>query len=230
MATQTQNYKIRRTEIDIPHNNSIITFVYDKRCQGAYSHATDFILRNKLKLPTMAETSSLVLQAFLSYEPEFIDIVNIMKNTYIWAFTGILYAPKGVYFEDNPKMKDEMPYMKEDDIIKKLEKNDPSVRFVPYGYNTEYMSPSELERNPFILGLAGGEGAAKLAEISTLGEIYKDLPWLFAFRRVHSHIINFSALGSGRWLGDRLGIGSVDSGGSGSAFGIINNTENISKY
>ena len=46
MATQTQNYKIRRTEIDIPHNNSIITFVYDKRCQGAYSHATDFILRN----------------------------------------------------------------------------------------------------------------------------------------------------------------------------------------
>ncbi len=83
MVTKTKQYQIRRgkIEIDVPHNEKIITFVYEQYGPGTYVDVGNSIEKSELIKPIMAETASLVHQAHeAENEPEFNNIKNLMKN------------------------------------------------------------------------------------------------------------------------------------------------------
>ena len=112
----------------------------------------------------------------------------------VGVFTGTLYVPdKGAYVQDNPQIKDGMPFMVESELVKKLEDNDPTVRHAPFGFKTRAMTPIQLARNPYVIALAGEEGAEKLAQVANK---HKKKSYLWSFNSVDSPIIRVSAFGS----------------------------------
>jgi len=193
---------------------------------GDYIKVGKNIEKDGLLRPTMAETSSLVHAVFFDKLDEKYSskIKEMMKMRYLWTFTAILYVPnKGAYIQDAPETLDNMLYMEESDLVKKLQRNDKSVRFVPFGYKVEYMTPKELGKNKFVIGLAGREGAEKLAEAA--GK-HKDNPYLWSFKSVNEHKTRVSTVDS-TWNLENGGLivdGDDHSERVGSAFGIQKNT------
>jgi hypothetical protein len=125
--------------------------------------------------PTLAETAYL-LRKEANEGGE--NLTGVLKSQSLWAFNGLLYVPnKGVYIEDRPTIKRDFVTMNESDLLKRLESNDPSVRFVPFGFKTGSMSPAELAENEFARALAGEEGAYNLAYLASH---YFSQPLLFA--------------------------------------------------
>ena len=172
----------------------------------------------------MSEITSLVHTAHNSDDRYSKEIQKRMKDNWLWGFTGILYVPnKGVYIQEDPQIKGRMLFMDECELIRKLEENDPNVRFVPFGFQTGEMTPTQLAENKYIQALVGEEGAEKLAEIA--GK-YKNEPRLWAFKNVDEPSTRVSALGSG-WVfdGGLVVVGEDDgiTGGHGSdncSFGV----------
>ena len=191
---------------------------------GTYADVKSAIEQDKLKGPTMAETVSLVYSAFDSSTNRYsTEIKEIMAKELLWAFTGTLYVPnKGAYIQDDPEIKNGMPFMEESGLIKKLEARDSSVRFVRFGYQVGEMSPLQLAKNPYVIAFAGEEGAEKLAEVS---DKYKYKSFLWSFESVDEITTRVSALDFD--FGRRL---SVDSGlhgdyRNGRAFGVFEKTQ-----
>ncbi len=222
MKTETKQYGIRRgqTEIDVPHKDGILTYAYDKHGPGTYAEVADSIDKAGLCQPTMAETASLVHTAFHADEPEFDAIRQLMKGNWLWAFTGSLYTSRGTYVQDNPVIRDGIPYMEESELVKKLEAGDKSVRFVRYGYPTGEMSSIELAKNAYVKALAGEEGAEKLAEIA---DKRKQRPYLWSLKSVRKPETRVSALDSDKsfdWHGLYVYGDYRGSYGDGHAFGV----------
>ena len=142
-----------------------------------------------------------------------------MKDGRLWAFTGSLYFPKGAYVQNNPETRDGMPFMEESDLIKRLEANDTSVRFVPFGYETREMTSLKLAKNPYVIALAGEEGAEKLAEVADKHK--KHMPCLSSFDSVDKPLTRVSVLSSVWNFGRRLFVGDYRGNVSGGyAFGV----------
>ncbi len=182
------NYEISRgkTLIKVPHEDSTIEFNYKPHGPSSYYNINLSTLRDGAR-PRMAQLVSLLYTVYSSgqNEPEFSAIKSSMERGLLWAFTGLLYVPsKGFYIEDIPKLPNQLPLMNESELVKKLEKNDDSVRFVPFGFNTGEQLPKELAKNHYIVGLAGEEGAEKLAEISYM---FKDKPCLNTYFSGHQN-------------------------------------------
>jgi hypothetical protein len=124
--------------------------------------------------PTMAQTISLVHAAHTSFQ-DFDGEVSreVMRHlgytqgdSLLWGFTGTLYVPNvGVFIQDNPEVIDGRVHMERSDLEQRLESNDPNIRFVPIGFSTD-IHRNEIAKNPFIIGLAGEEGAQKLEEVA----------------------------------------------------------------
>ncbi len=142
-----------------------------------------------------------------------------MKDKWLWGFTGILYTPKTIYILDNPETRNGMPFMEESELVKKLEKNDLSVRQVEYGFGTESMSALDLAKNKFVIALAGEEGADKLAQTA---DTFKIKPYLFGLKQVNENKTRVSALYSISYLVQRLNVDGNNHGNlrSGCAFGV----------
>src|SRR3989344_4475274 len=197
-----QKYEIirGRTEINVPHNDSYVKFVHPKYGPDTYANVKEAIEKDNLSTPTMAESASLLYEAFVRdnerKELEFNDVKDTMNKRWLWGFTGTLYIPNnGVYIQDNPEVRNGMPFMEESELVKILEKNDSSVRFVPFGFKTEEMTSLELSKNPYVIALAVKEGAEKLAEVA---DKHKNKnPYLFSFDSVDQPLIRVSALDSG---------------------------------
>ncbi|MEK6973998.1 MAG: hypothetical protein AABW41_02060 [Nanoarchaeota archaeon] len=173
----------------------------------------------------MAENASLVHTAFNSDDKYSKEIRGIMKDRWLWSFTGNLDLPnKGVYVQDSPEVRNGRVVMDESNLVKKLESKDPSVRFVPFGFDIESMSPMQLAKNAYIIGLAGEEGADKLAEVA---DEFKQKPYLWSFKSVNEPTTRVSALNSG-WVLDRwlLVVGyNLGNDRNGHAFGVRNGAE-----
>ena len=195
--------------IDVPHGKDKLTFAYPAKGPGIYAQVAEDIDQDGLARPTLAETASILHPGFCDeqamQEPEFAEIRKLIKDRWLWAFTGILYVPnEGTYIQDNPEIRNGMPFMEKSELVRKLEESDPSVRHVPFGYPIEKMSPVELSKNPFIIGLAGEEGADKLAQIA---DKYKGKPYLWSFTSVDQEITRVSSLCSDWSIGGRrLGV------------------------
>ncbi len=210
METKQKSYEIRRrrTEIDVPHAGNVLTVIHQKYGPGTYTQVQEAITSDGLVPPTMAEQASLVYAAFQDSEdkePEFVDVKDIMNSGRLWGFTGTLYAPnEGAYVKDHPEVKDGIPFMDRADLVAKLEAKDSSVRFVPFGFKIDYMTPLELSKNPYVIALAGEEGAGRLAEIADKHKF--KMPRLWSFKSVDQPLTRVSALGSGWGLGEGHGL------------------------
>ena len=95
--------KVTRNEtlIEVPHLGSTLTAVHPF-LQGTYFQLADQIDAKQLQRPTMAQTASLIHDAYKNPgDDEQISkqIKQIMKNNYFYAFNGLLYTPSGVLNE-----------------------------------------------------------------------------------------------------------------------------------
>ena len=230
MFTQTKNKGIQvregRTYLDVPHLDSELTFVYPAK-KGTYIELAEQLDEDNLQQLTMSQNASLIYAAWQNPKEKYSkEIIDILRNSWLVCFNGILYdkEDKGAYIEDRPKIRGNRVYMEKSDLLKRLEANDPSVRFVPFGYKIEKQSSKDLEKNPFVIALAGEEGAQKLAEVSAN---YKFKPYLYSFDNVDRSAIRVASLDSCRCLGNgMLYVGGFDWGDNddGYAFGVFRET------
>ena len=216
--------KINQLKLTASHNGRDLTFMHPNYGPNTYANVKADIEKDNLRPAIMAETASLVHTAFNSIDKYSVEIKDLMRDRYLWIFTGILYVPnKGAYLQDAPKTRNGMLFMDESDLIKRLESGDSSVRHVPFGYKTESMSPLELGKNPYVIALAGEEGAEKLAQMA---DKHKRKPYLWSFESVSEPLTRVSALCSDWGLDDWLDVSGYYLGGNGDgcAFGVQDKT------
>jgi len=228
MRIQNQGLRVKegKTKITVTHNRKDLTFLYPAHGLGNYVEVGKEIEKANLKKPTMAETASLAHAAFDSTGKYSKEIMELMEKNWLWVFTGTLYVPNnGAFIQDNPEIRDGMPYMEESDLVNKLEKNDPSVRFVPFGYKIGDLTPKELEKNKYVIALAGEEGASKLAEVAE----HRDQLMLWGFGYIDElttrvSVARFGWDDGGHWMG--LGGGRYGNwcSSGGFAFGVQKKT------
>ncbi len=212
---------------DIPHEKGKLTFQYPS-FRGTYGSLAEQIDKEGLQRPTSAQTASLVYDAFQNQKGEYeAGILKILRDSWLVEFNGNLYLPKneggevhnGVIIEANPKIENGRLVMNKKDLIERLRKNDPNVKFVPFGYSTGEQSTHKLAKNPYIIARYGEEGADKIADLASK---YKRNPRVWSFESIDSEIVRMSALGDSDWNGGRLhvyGNGWLD-GNDGLAFGV----------
>ena len=186
----------------IPHEEGKLTFQHPA-FRGTYGNVAESIDKEKLQRPNSAETASLVYDAWKNKNGEYeSQIIDILKDKWLWEFTGNLYLPKsdekinnGVILETNPKILNRRLSMDKQSLVKRLQENDPSVKFVPFGYKTEEQNLIEFQKNPYVIARYGEEGAQKIAEVASK---YKSKPKLWSFSSVDEEKSRMSAFsGSG---------------------------------
>lgn len=137
------------------HCGKKMAFLYPVRSLLTYFEAKEG-LNSKLRIPTMAENTSLLHKAWKnSQEPISKSIIELSKENFLLNDTGILYIPdeKVAYIQDNPPIKDNKIVMNQSDLIKRLEANDRSVRFA-----------CAKDKEKFDIALLGEEGVEKFNE------------------------------------------------------------------
>jgi len=172
-----------KKEMIVHSKDSPIGFIYPPKGQGDYFKVREFIFQDKLLTPTFAETISLIYAAWKNPTNEFSkEILNLLNRRLLWVYTGNLYIPnKGVYIQHNPNIKSGELDMEESDLEKKMKEGDATIRFVNFGFEIKELTKEEIYNHPYIMAMAGKEGAEKLAEIRELyGQFY-----LFSFRNVN---------------------------------------------
>ncbi|PJE81066.1 hypothetical protein COU58_04480 [Candidatus Pacearchaeota archaeon CG10_big_fil_rev_8_21_14_0_10_32_42] len=220
------NKKIGKSYLnEVPHGEGTLTFQYPA-FKGTYGKVAGLIDSEGLKRPTSPEVASLVYDAWKNPKGEAeSEILKILKDNWFWEFTGNFYLPKsneeiknGVILVQNPEITNGKLSMNKSSLIKRLNENDPAVKFVPFGYKTESQTSQELEKNPYIIARYGEEGAEKIAEISRK---YNFNPYLFSFKSVDKETQRMSALFN-NWNGNRLNVNgdSWFDGNDGHSFGV----------
>lgn len=213
---------------EIPHQRGNITFQHPS-FRGTYGSLAQQIDAEGLGRPTSAQTASLVYDALQNPKGEYeAGVLKVLNNSWLVEFNGNLYLPKhegeevhnGVIVEANPTIENGRLVMDRKALTERLKKNDPNVRFVPFGYAVGEQSTHTLAKNPYIIARYGGEGADKIADLASK---YKRIPKVWSFESVDSEIARMSALSANGWcFDDRLHvIGNVwyDVNG-GLAFGV----------
>ncbi len=210
----------------IPHEGGSISFQYPS-FKGTYNQVAEQIDKEGLKRPSSAEIASLVYDAWKNPEEQSSsEIISILKNNWLWEYTGNLYLPKkegeefhnGVILETNPKIENGKLVMDKNSLVQRLKENDPFVKFVPFGYETGSQNLFEFQKNPYIIARYGKEGAEKIAEVASR---YKNNPYIWSFDSVNKEKTRMSALDWYWGFGNRLGVlGLWGVEGIGHAFGI----------
>jgi len=211
---------------EIPHEEGKLSFQHPA-FKGTYGNVAEQIDKAGLKRPNSPETASLVYDAFQNKDGKYeSEIIKILKENWFWEFTGNLYLPKsneeinnGVILEHNPKIENGKLIMNKNSLIKRLQSNDPLVKFVPFGYKIEKQSSLELSKNPYIVARYGEEGAEKIAEVASK---YENKPHVWNFNSVDEEKVPMSALYRSRGFGDRLYVdgNDWDDDSRGLAFGV----------
>ena len=203
-----------RTYLEVPHLEGRIYFDSIARGPNTYFHVASQLPELDLEQPTMAQNASLVDAAWQNPKEQYSkEIINTLRQSYLRCFNGILYSQKkeGAFIRDRPLIENEEIVMNASElesILSSREEDgvvyseDGSVRFVPFGYKIGEQKASELEKNPFVIALAGKEGAQKLARVS---ENYKFRPYVSSFDEVDKDEVRVSSLYSDRgWDDGRL--------------------------
>ena len=185
MKNQGIQVKEGRTELTVSHPDGEITFIAPECGTRTYFQLDKEITDANLEMPTMAQTASLVHAAWQNPDEKYSKrIIEMLKNGWLWASNAIRYVPKnydgklieGAYIIDRPDVKQGKLIIDEEDILCRLEKKDPSVRYVEPNFESGELSSQELAKNAFVIALAGDEGAEKLAAVS---QHYKLNPCLY---------------------------------------------------
>jgi len=189
---------------EIPHEKGNLAFQHPS-FRGTYGSLAQQIDAGGLQRPTSAQTASLGYDALQNPKREYeAGILKILKDSWLVEFNGNLYLPKhdgeevhnGVIVEANPTIKDGRLVMGRKALTERLKKNDPNVKFVPFGYTIGEQSTHTLARNPYIIARYGEEGADKIADLASK---YKDNPKVWSFESVDSETARMSALDVNYW-------------------------------
>ncbi len=231
IESQIKNYQgltLRKEKgvdyVDVPYKDSSISFRAKPFGPDTYANLDQQIKKAHLLRPTAAQTIALVHAAWHDPQGKYAqEIIQRLRERFFWAFNGLLYEPqdKGVYIQARPTLTKGRVIMDRNNLVKRLEAQDPSVRFVPFvDYKTGEHTPSALAENKFVQALATLEGAEKLAKIA---ETYPSEPRVYALTedQVQEPTIRVAAFGS-LWGGGRLDVdgGSLVGGAYGSASGV----------
>ena len=221
-----------RTYLEVPHLEGKIRFDFAVKGPNTYIEVAKQLNEANLEQPTMAQNASLADVAWQNPEEKYSkEIIDTLRKSYLRCFNGILYSLKkeGVFIRDRPQIENEEIVMNASELESMLSSReedgvvyskDGSVRFVPFGYKIGEQSPKQLEKNHFVIALAGKEGAEKLARVS---ENYELKTCLYSFDKVDSDEVMVSSLYSNRnWYGGRLYVyGNLfDDDRDGRAFGL----------
>ncbi len=213
---------------EIPHEGRELSFQYPS-FKGTYGNVANEIDKAGLKRPNSAETASLVYDAWKNQKGEKeSEIISILKNNWLWEYTGNLYLPKsneeisnGVILEINPKIINGKLAMDKNSLVQRLKENDPLVKFVPFGFKIKEQDLIEFQKNKYIIERYGKEGAEKIAEVASK---YKNNPYIWSFNSdsVNEEKTRMSALYSDWYFGNGLNVNgdSWDGDGNGHAFGV----------
>jgi hypothetical protein len=214
------------TKLMIPHEGNEITFQHPA-FRGTYANVANELDRAGLKRPTSPEVASLVYDAWKNPKGEHeSEIINILKNNWLWEFTGNLYLPKsneevnnGVILEYNPTIQNGKLVMDKNSLIKRLQENDSNVKFVPFGFKTGQQNLLEFSKNPYLVARYGEDGAEKIAEVASK---YNKNPVIWSFDSVDEEKTRVSSLYD--YWGDDGGLDVVgnywDDDDFGHAFGV----------
>ena len=183
---------------EIPHEGRELSFQYPS-FKGTYGNVANEIDKAGLKRPNSAETASLVYDAWKNQKGEKeSEIISILKNNWLWEYTGNLYLPKsneeisnGVILEINPKIINGKLAMDKNSLVQRLKENDPLVKFVPFGFKTGTQNLIEFQKNKYIIERYGKEGAEKIAEVASK---YKNNPYVNIFNSVNKEETRMSSL------------------------------------
>lgn len=194
------------------------------------------------RMPTLPELVPLVYSS-LENKKEYKtakNVVKTLKKDWITGNTGILYAPEGMFVQDNPELKDGRISMDQKALESKLGSHeergvvfsdDRSIRFTPYNFKGKSQTPLELSTNTGIIALVSGEeNAEKLAKAS---ECYRNKPYFRALEKGPS-VTRVAGLNSDYLLiNSRLVVDADDVEGfvSGFSFGVqkIKQEEDLKK-
>ena len=222
-----------RAYLDVQHLDGKISFFAQANGPNTYVNVAQALDEANLEQPTMAQNVSLVYSAWEVPEEQYSrEIINILNSSRLWGFNGILSSPKskGAFIQDRPSIKNGKIIMDESELESKLGSNeenrvvysnDKTIRFVPFGYKLGAQKASELEKNPFVIALAGEEGAEKLAKVS---KNYRYRSCVFNFNEVSEPLIRVSSLGSvGGYVGGLGLVGYLGDGRVGCASGVFKN-------
>jgi len=211
---------------EIPHEGKAFD-VEHPSFKGTYAKVADQINESGLIMSSSSQVASLVYDAHQNPEGKYeAEIIGITKNAYLWESKGNLYLPKskdfvsnGVILENNPSIINGRLNMDKSSLIKRLEENDPNVKFVPFGFKTGGQSWKELGKNPYIVARYGEEGAEKIAEVASK---YKSNPRLWSFNSTDEEKKFVSSLVGSWYFDGRLVVGGDDwvCDDSGHAFGV----------
>ena len=163
-----------RIELDSELSGKLLVSVYPAKGPGTYAGVAQEIINAGLALPRGPETASLVGAAFNDLSNRYFkEIKQLMDNRWLWVFTRNLCVPqKGVYLYDlcvpqkEVYFHDRTDNLDESELVKRLEAEDKSVRFVPFGFKVGEQTALDLAKNSYVVALFGEEGAEKLAKAS----------------------------------------------------------------
>jgi len=225
-----------QTIIEVPHLEGNLQVIHPF-LQGTYFNLAKRIDKQGLQRPTMAETVSLIHDAYKNPDDDEVisdEIKSRMKNRWFYTFNGILYTPQGAFLQDNPEFTENAStandlIMNESDLKSRLGSreehgivysDDGLVRFVPYGFKRENQSPLELSKNSYVIALAGEEGADKLAYIASK---HNEKPYLNTLIIGNEPVKRVAALDFD-WYGGRLSVdGNYLVLAGGCSFGVAKN-------
>ena len=182
----------KRIYLDFLHENFIITFAHPPKGPNTYFKVREQLLKQELETPTTSQNISLVHAAWQNPKEKYSkEVIDIIRNRWLWCFTGILYVPnEGAYILDKPEVKDDKIIMNKSDLTKRLEEKDSRARFVPFGYKIGPQTIRELSKNKFLYNLVGEETTEKLAE--TCGE-HKHKPFISSFNNIEEELVRVVA-------------------------------------
>jgi hypothetical protein len=214
----------------VPHLGKTLTFILpfidDLSTREKGSSVMETIDEKDLLRPTTAQTLSLLNLVLQNPDEEHCkNIIQKLRNYFLWTSTENLYTSKGIIIYDNVDGK--MPSDR-DGLLKLLEEGNKAVKLVPYGFKRSSQPLSEFVKNPYVIAQAGDLPEEMISNVADKINKYgvHDVDTLDHFgtedmKRPTS--INLSS-GTGPYAHAALCIGEYpeyDWGSMGGSFGIV---------
>jgi len=161
-----------RVELTAPHGKGELNFLVPHACWATsgktFVEAKNFIKKEGLIFPTLAEVASVVYAAWQNPNEEYSKrVINLLEHESLWTNNGILYVPnKGMYIQDSPNVV-WGKHFNESELIKRFEAGDKNVRFTPFEEEYFGLNAKDLVKSKLLIALAGEEGAEKLSYVAT---------------------------------------------------------------
>jgi len=235
-TNQAPSIEREETRLIVPYAAGKLTFIYPPPSPNTYQEVGKSLLKRGLALPNGDQTAALLHTAFcvpeVYDEPEFQDIIDIMRVQWLWVFQINRWTDKGVYVvHDQQAIGRSMP-LAEDNLEQRLAdgaeihgvrfSKDNTVRFAPTAtYQLgEHKTRKSLIGDGFMIASFGETGAAQVAEVAGRCEL-NPYVWGVIVEKGKTPEQRVAAGGESHG-GGRLDIGGnyAESGWVGHAFGV----------